>query len=438
MANHREATKTLLVEQISQTIRDRLSANSALNVSAPMRSAGGINPAIAEGIKLYEAGRAHYVSQHYGDAATSFTQALFHFEKNPAGIRDWKLIETLLFRLAAARFQANDPSGADDALSRLFAFNPEFALPAEDLPDAFKARFATQTAAYKKLAPGKLDTSGVDPTGAEVWINGKVRSVTPVEVANLNPGNHFIVLRKDGASMGMMLRVEPQKTLSLQTTLTPAASQNQSPEAPLLDALRPGTVNDAVRQQLTDLADLAAVRFVATGLVFQSGNELRVAPLLFDRHDSTLRALKHTSFDRDLLNLNVNAYQTARDLGAAIRDPATGTLIAPTDSLDLTAITVAVAPPTTSTTTPTTPPPTTTPPKDPPKSKPLTFTSDPLADDPDAFSHDTSTSDAWYASPWLWTGVGIGVAAIVITTLALTLGDDDATTQPGFNARISW
>jgi hypothetical protein len=440
-ANHKDAAKPLLVEQISRTIRDRLGASAGISLTPQLRSNGGLNPAIAEAVKHYEAGRAHYVAQHYSDAAASFTQALFHFEKNAADIKDWKMVETLLFRLASSQFQAGDAAGGEETIARLLAFNTEFALPSEDLPQTFKDRFVAVQAAHKKLAPGKLDTRSVNPTGAEVWVNGKVRSVTPVEVANVAPGSHFIVLRKDGASAGLYLKVEPGKTVEVQATLSETSAESQSPEGPLRDALRGGVVSDALRQALQEMADRAAVRFVVVGLVVNGNTELRAVPVVFDREEKTLRILKSTSFDRDLLNLNVNAYQTTRDIAAALRDPALGQLVAATDSPDIAAVPAAVAVVTPDKTPPVKTPPDKTPPdktppdKTPPNRTNFTKISDPI-DEPVTGPTDDGS---WYTNPWVWTGITAGVAAVVITTLAITMSsDDDGNQNPGFNATISW
>jgi hypothetical protein len=62
-----------------------------------------------------------------------------------------------------------------------------------------------------------------EPAGAQVLINGRSYGITPVRLGNVVPGEHHIVLKRDGAEVRQTVRVEPGATLSVVAPLKPDA-----------------------------------------------------------------------------------------------------------------------------------------------------------------------------------------------------------------------
>jgi PEGA domain len=73
------------------------------------------------------------------------------------------------------------------------------------IPDSSKTTVATE---------GRLVIRS-EPAGAQVLIDGRSYGVTPVRLANVVPGDHQIVLRRNGTEVRQSVRIEPGLTVSL-------------------------------------------------------------------------------------------------------------------------------------------------------------------------------------------------------------------------------
>jgi len=116
----------------------------------------------------------------------------------------------------AANGQAK-PARAE--LERLLAIAPDADLPtAQFAPDLLAlARRARAAATH---ADGKLAVKST-PDGAEVWVDGKRRGVTPVTIRGLGPGDHLLTLRLPGYAVA-----QQAASGSAGVALEPAARQS--------------------------------------------------------------------------------------------------------------------------------------------------------------------------------------------------------------------
>lgn len=132
--------------------------------------------------------------------------------------------------LKAACLAANGqvkPARAE--LERLLAVAPDAELPsAQFAPDMLA--FARRARAAANRADAKLEVKS-SPDGAEVWVDGKRRGVTPVTVRGLGSGEHHLTLRLPGyavfqqaASGDASATLEPASRQSAWTALERAAS----------------------------------------------------------------------------------------------------------------------------------------------------------------------------------------------------------------------
>ncbi len=60
-----------------------------------------------------------------------------------------------------------------------------------------------------------------DPSGAQVFVNGRLHGVTPLTMGNVMHGEHRIVLKRDSTELRQTVRVEPGATTSVMASLQP-------------------------------------------------------------------------------------------------------------------------------------------------------------------------------------------------------------------------
>lgn len=435
---------TLVVEQIARATRERLAADSSLQLARPIAAAGdsaksgATSPAMIEASRLYESARAQYVDQRYAEAAANYAQAFAFMEANVVDITDWQTVRTLLFRLAAARYQIGQTAEAEDAARRLLALAPGYALPSDDdtLTPEFVSSFEALRTDITQRSEGSLDSSAVE-SGAEIWIDGDVRGVTPMTVDKLTPGRHFVVLKKGEQRVGLVVAIEPGAATTLQASL-----ENRTPDDALREAIADGKLGDDARLAARDLANRAATSHIVTALVVPLEGRAGYAVQAYVYHEelAQLRALTPVVFDADLLKLNVEAYNLARAIAAAVNDPAAGTGIE--GELAVNAATLAAAANvSTSSATVTLRDPVTDTPREPDTALGGSTTA-PSTTGSSGGNIITGVPDeeAWYENPWLWTGVGLGLVAIggTVAAIVLTTGDSGQPQVTGFNATIAW
>jgi hypothetical protein len=81
---------------------------------------------------------------------------------------------------------------------------------------------ATDRGAVRReaAAGGRLAIAS-QPAGAQIVINGRYRGVTPLTLVNVTPGEHRVVLRRDGTELEQTVRVERGATVSVVVPLQP-------------------------------------------------------------------------------------------------------------------------------------------------------------------------------------------------------------------------
>jgi hypothetical protein len=60
-----------------------------------------------------------------------------------------------------------------------------------------------------------------DPSGAQVFVNGRLHGATPLTMGNVVHGEHQIVLKRDSTELRQTVRVEPGATTSVMASLQP-------------------------------------------------------------------------------------------------------------------------------------------------------------------------------------------------------------------------
>ena len=273
------------------------------------------------------------------------------------------------------------------------------------------------------------------PSGAEVWINGRLVGTTPDKLKDIKPGKHFVTLKKGDLIHGERVEITSKKKTLLRATLQKNV-KSSDPSTALAEGLSSGLIDDEIKGLMATLAERTATDHVAAVLVIPVDDQLRVLPLLYSHQMGALRRLDPVDFDKDLVNVNVDGYALARNINKGIQDTDQGALILePYDAS--------------------------------PKAKVVAVIEPVVRNGGDGnvgvgnggdgnvgvgnggdgnvgvgnggdVGNGGEDGDPWYTNAWLWTGVGVGVAAIVITSVLLTTGDEGASPATGFNATIVW
>ena len=119
-----------------------------------------------------------------------------------------------------------------------------------------------------------------EPAGAQVVINGRSYGVTPVSLANVVPGEHDIVLKRDGTELRQTVRVEPGVTVSVVAPLKPdgLASGWVAIDSPIeIDLFEGGALLGTSRsRQIMVQAGTHSIQFVNEPTGFQHTQQVRV------------------------------------------------------------------------------------------------------------------------------------------------------------------
>ena len=76
-----------------------------------------------------------------------------------------------------------------------------------------QTRVAGVSGAEKRLTTGRL-VFRTDPSGAQVFVDGRLYGVTPLTLGTVVAGEHRILLKRNATELGQTVRVEPGQTIS--------------------------------------------------------------------------------------------------------------------------------------------------------------------------------------------------------------------------------
>lgn len=208
---------------------------------------------------LLDEGKAAYDAADVDEAEKDLSIAALIASGRP-GQQDLA-IEALstLARLRAAR---KDEKGAVRAFVRLLRLAPDFDLPPEQASPSARARLDAARAIIDGAGPARLRvvTEGVV---AAVFIDGRLRGVTPLYLAELPSGTHHLRIAADGHRDDMTLvDLEPGRETRLQVALL------DSEKAALFDQIVSALPDDVVEGEIgPGLRDLKALAFAEQALV---------------------------------------------------------------------------------------------------------------------------------------------------------------------------
>jgi hypothetical protein len=154
--------------------------------------------------------------------------------------------------------------------------------------DVQTPRGATGAPAVAAAAPPPLTQAGgrlaidSDPPGAEIEINGHRYGVTPRTLVNVSPGEHRLVLRRDGTELQRTVRVTTGGAVTVVVPFPPAAAPSGwiAIASPIeLDVLEDGVLIGTSRTPRIMLATGShTLQFVNAQTGFQQTKQVQVDP----------------------------------------------------------------------------------------------------------------------------------------------------------------
>ena len=366
--------------------------------SGAVGSGGDIRVDQAENLRT--AGKAAFAKKDFEGALKQLQGALAFYEESIASVNRLEAVLETLGYLGACSLSLGYDDDAKDYFNRVLAIMPD-AAPLDDYPVQSIELFEKLKKQQAKKKKGAL-TVKTDPPGAMVKIDGTERGVSPVTVADLARGEHYVQASQETAGLaGIKVEVKGGKgetlELKLSTTVGPAPSQPVDP-ALVRDVAKmaaEGKLGAAFRERADQIAELTKAQCLVVGHVEGQGNGYVLAAYIYSPEQKQVAALDESRFRADLSSVNVQATQFAHALEEACNK-------FPYEKIVVGGVVVAKEPP------PAAPPPSAPAPEPKPR-RPLPAaitleTGDSLEND-----EDEDDGTPWYKEWWVWTVAGAAI-----------------------------
>lgn len=457
-----EGSAGLVTDKVDSALRERLGSTPKVKLSEPFQVKAGAKPsnaALDDALKLYNSGIGLLVSEDFEGSAQAFQRSVTLFEEHLADVEDYAVLNDALLRWGVANFKAGYVEDAQSALKVWATLNPTTELKAGDYPDEVIEIVAKERRRAQKRGAGVLKVTS-NPVGAEVLVDGKPVGKTPVELKDVLPGVHYLVIKNGGPfPSAQKVEVRGQKqvdelTVNLASAGPAVAQDGASFFDELKERLRKGEIDASLTPYLKELSARSGAESVAFVVVRKGGPGYLNAGFVYVAKQDLLVRVDDEPLSGDLADLTLGAHNLSQKLIAATLDPSKEKPVTGNPFL-----VVAEAP------------------KDPPKDPADPKVTDPKVTDPKVTDpkkgdgspdivglggptrkntdvgsgdpvigggagpydphQDPDDEDGWYESWWFWSGVG----ALVVGGAAggyFLLQDSEPEQPKGFSAAVTW
>jgi hypothetical protein len=419
---------SLIPERISSDLKERLAGSPKIEIAKRMdvgSKAMPANEALAKASRNYTAGIGLLVAEDFPGAAAKFLKAVELFEANLGDVDDYTVLKDALLRLGVAQLRAEFDDDALTTFKLWTTLDPTTQVSPETFGKAAVEVVAKSRRRAKRLGAGKLRINST-PEGAEVLVDGVSVGTTPITLAKVTPGLHYVVVRKDD-SPTTVKKVSVRgkgKTENLVVDLTTGSENPNLTGGPmfyneLVGRQQKGEIDETLTPYLQELTTRTGASHATFAVVEPVDGKFSVTPFVYSAAEDRICVLEPESFSADLSDSTLRAHNLSLKIVAAVLEFPSERSLAANPFMAA----VAAAPPST-------PKPTSTDPKkpdavtktddDPATAAPtLTPASDPAVtaavDITDFGDTDLAAQSEWYKSWWLWTGI----ATIVLTSAAV-------------------
>ena len=174
----------------------------------------------------FEEGKSLYSDLSVEEAIEKFKSALKNLEDNIEKVSDMSFVSEVIFYLGASYKLLDEDEQAESYFSTYISLNPNSTPDDPAFSDEVMSAFKDVKSGRKSVGRGSVKVQ-CNTDGALVFIDGKIAGMTPVTLRGISGGKHYYRIHKNGfRSAGGSLSVREGKTASISETLTknPSAS----------------------------------------------------------------------------------------------------------------------------------------------------------------------------------------------------------------------
>lgn len=448
----------LVPERIDESMRVRLKDDGKVvvmpgfvEIRKKLAGQGVSSAVIYEAEQLYTSGIGLLTAGNNEQAMGAFQRSLELQEQNLADVTNYNILTDTISNLALAYHLMGYDVDSRKKMQQFAHIRPEATLSPDKFPKELIEVFESEQKKIKKAGPGKLVISTETP-GAQVFIDGKDRGVTPVTLDDVGFGYHYLVIKDGKGNVHTeQLRVrgkkkEQQVNANLSSAGNVAATSGD--EMPvyytdLLASIKTGEINSVELQPyLAELSKQSGAPYIAWVLVYKTGTNYMAAPFIWRAKDNMLVMVEERKFNMEMTDLVLGVNKMAKSMAVIAQDMPEDNKVTSV-TVGAAPVVVATNPVTTTGTTGTTGTTTTT--------SPVIVT--PPSDGTDTTGDQTQTlkpldpieEEDPKDSKRRWKYVGIGAAAVAVVGGLVVGGvmlanddDEQPTTNTDFSAEVSW
>lgn len=318
-------------ERIAETLVTELQNNEAFEV-APLPDEGGGAAAAAPEAKKgpsdaaskaieaakadLEKGKDLLGKRKVKPALDAFDRTIAAYEKHADAVFDVQpLVQANLKRAVALFLLGREDEAAKGPIPAAVRLDPSITLTAgEEYANVFvgeveKARKRLAAEGYGAL---RIDTT---PPGAQVKVDDRDATTTPVLVKGLLPGVHYVQIKPPGGDWyAQKIEVKRDDTAKI----TPdTQTKKEGAIAATVTYLSKNNLDDGAKKQIDAIAAKTGAAFVVIGGAYAKGPNMGIVSLLYSKAKGGFVDLPALELDRDMLGAAIEINKISGEIALA-------------------------------------------------------------------------------------------------------------------------
>ena len=257
------------------------------------RSGGQPAPSRAE--ELYRKGREAYDNLELEEAVGLLRQAARDLDARLDEVLDRNLLTDIYIYWGSALVLSGKKKPGEKIYRRLLVLHPDAELDSMVFPPSLAATFSRIAKEVQRSGTGGLRIQSATP-GAEVWVDGIFRGISPVLLESLVEGQHIIrLVRRGHRSWGRMKRVHAGSQEVIRQGLEPLPGFERLKALGVQLADTAGS--ESYPEAAGELMDWLGVERVFFFLVGPQAGGFTVSAYYYDRHSQSCLKAQKKIFD---------------------------------------------------------------------------------------------------------------------------------------------
>ena len=326
---------SIVPERIGEMLRDRVSSNGKVDLQPSFEQmqksassgGGGVNAAIAEARKKYTSGIGLLEAGNHEKASDALQKAVDQMKENIGDLKNFDILSDALAKLARAYFEAGYDFDARKRMKEYAHLKPETSLDPKKYPKELRDIYQREAKKVDKGGTGTLKISS-NVEGAEVFIDGKKKGETPVDVTDVGFGYHYLVVKSpSGGTWSQQLQVRARgATQKYNVELGSAAQAARAKEKEAADSEMPafytelqssigdGSFGTDLQPYLEELTKRTGADYIAWVVMVKGETSYEAAPFVYRVEDGLFVQAESVSFNYELSNLMVGVNDLSTEL----------------------------------------------------------------------------------------------------------------------------